>query len=243
MRKAIQDYNMIREGDRIAVGVSGGKDSLTLLCGLKRLQSFYPEKFELEAITLTLGFDDVADIEPITRFCESIGVRHTVVSTLIGKIVFDMRNEKNPCSLCANMRRGALHNEAKHLQCNKVALGHHRDDVIETLLLSLYYEGRINTFSPVTYLDRKDLYLIRPMIYMEEKEIRSFVKQFGLPVVNNCCPANGNTKRQYVKDLLDKLAKENRSIKDNIFGAVKRSKIQGWEISSHDNEVLEEQPE
>ena len=156
IRRAIQDYDMIQDGDRVAVGVSGGKDSLTLLVALRQLKNFLPRKFELEAITLTMGIGEF-DTTPIKELCERIDVNYTVEETLIGKIVFEARKEKNPCSLCANLRRGALHNAAKRLNCNKVALAHHRDDVIETLLLSTFYEGRLHTFSPVTYLDRKGL--------------------------------------------------------------------------------------
>lgn len=151
VRRAVHDYSMIKEGDRIAVGVSGGKDSLALLVALKDMQRFYPEKYELEAITLTLGIG-TPDFSPVEKLCRDLDINYTIEETLIGKIVFEARADQNPCSLCANMRRGALHNTAKKLNCNKVALGHNRDDVIETLLLSLFYEGRIHTFSPVTYL-------------------------------------------------------------------------------------------
>ncbi|ALX09857.1 PP-loop family protein [Acetivibrio thermocellus AD2] len=218
---------MIQDGDRIAVGVSGGKDSLTLLVALRQLKNFLPVKFELKAITLTMGIGEV-DLSPVRELCERIDVSYTVEETLIGKIVFEERKEKNPCSLCANLRRGALHNTAKRLGCNKVALAHHMDDVIETFLLSLFYEGRIHTFSPVTYLDRKGLYLIRPLIYTEEKLVKQFVKANNIITVANPCPANGYTKRQYIKDLLAELRKENRQIKSNIFGAIKRSGIDNW---------------
>ncbi|MCR4436894.1 MAG: tRNA 2-thiocytidine biosynthesis TtcA family protein [Clostridiales bacterium] len=218
---------MIQDGDRIAVGVSGGKDSLVLLIALNRLQRFYPRRFEIEAVTLTMGIGEM-DLTPVQKLCDEIGVRYTIEETLIGKIVFDERNEKNPCSLCANLRRGALHNVAKRLNCNKVALAHHRDDVIETMLLSTFYEGRLHTFSPVTYLERKEIFLIRPLIYTEEKEVKGFVKDSGLTVVNNPCRANGRTKRQYMKELLTEMSRENRDIKSNIFGAVQRSHLDGW---------------
>ncbi|MDP4093272.1 MAG: tRNA 2-thiocytidine biosynthesis TtcA family protein [Bacillota bacterium] len=218
---------MIREGDRIAVGVSGGKDSLTLLIALSSLQEFYPVKFELEAVTLTMGIGEF-DLAPVKKLCSELGVNYTIEETLIGKIVFEERQEENPCSLCANLRRGALHNTAKKLNCNKIALAHHRDDVIETLLLSLFYEGRIHTFSPVTYLDRKELYMIRPLIYTEEKEIKSFIKSSGIVPVPSPCTVNGKTKRQYIKDLIWSMSKDTKDIKSNIFGAVKRSKIDQW---------------
>jgi len=229
VRRAIEDYDMIQEGDRIAVGVSGGKDSLTLLHALKALQRFYPKKFELEAITLSMGFKDV-DLSGIQEMCSKIGVNYTIRPTNIAEVIFDIRKEKNPCSLCANLRRGALHNTALELGCNKVALGHHHDDVIETFFLSLFFEGRINCFSPVTYLDRKNIYLIRPMIYTPEKEIKGFARRMNLPVVFNPCPANGHTKRQYMKDLINNLNKENRGLKDRIFGAIQRSEIDGWKV-------------
>lgn len=229
VRRAIQDYDMIQGGDRIAVGVSGGKDSMTLLTALRQLKNFYPKKFELEAISLTMGIGN-ADFTPVAEFCRKIDVNYTVEETLIGKIIFEVRNEKNPCSMCANLRRGALHNTAKKLGCNKVALGHHRDDAIETLLLSTLYEGRIHTFSPVTYLDRKDLYLIRPLIYTEEKQIKSIMKAEDIPIVKSPCHIDGKTKRQFIKDLILDLQKDNREVKSNLFGAIKRAEIDGWHV-------------
>ncbi len=227
MRRAIDDYDMIQEGDRIAVGVSGGKDSLTLLRTLKSLQGFYPKKFKLEAITLTMGFDDF-DLSDVQKMCDELDIRYTIIPTKMKEVIFDIRKEKNPCSLCAKMRRGALHNAALELGCKKVALGHHYDDVIETLFMSMFYEGRITCFSPVTYLDRKDIHLIRPMIYLPEKVIRGFVKKTELPIVKSPCPANGNTKRQYMKELLADLDRENKGLKKRLFGAVLRSEIDGW---------------
>lgn len=218
---------MIKDGDKIAVGVSGGKDSLALLVALKQLQSFYPRKFELEAITLTMGIGEF-NLDPVKELCGKIGVNYTIEETLIGKIVFDVRNEKNPCSLCANLKRGALHNTAKALGCNKLALAHHKDDVVETLLLSTFYEGRLHTFPPVTYLDRKGLYLIRPLIFTEEKEIKEFVKSYGLRTVSSPCHVDGKTKREDMKKLLTEMSKENRNLKSNIFGAIRRSGIDDW---------------
>jgi tRNA 2-thiocytidine biosynthesis protein TtcA len=229
-RKAIEAYNMIEEGDRIAVGVSGGKDSLTLLILLRRLQDFFPKKFELEAVTLTMGIGEF-DLTPVKELCNEIGVNYTIEETLIGKIVFEARQEKNPCSLCANLRRGALHNAAKRLNCNKVALAHHKDDVIETLMLSLFYEGRFHTFSPVTYLKRKNLHLIRPLIYAFEKDIKAFTKAYGLKTVPSPCNVNGKTKRQYIKNLFTEMIKENRSLKNNIFGALTRLGIDDWQTN------------
>lgn len=218
---------MIQEGDRIAVGVSGGKDSLTLLVALKRLMAFYPVPFDIKAVTLAMGIGN-PDFTPVGELCKDIGVEHTIEETNIGKIVFEGRQEKNPCSLCANLRRGALNNAALRLGCNKVALAHNRDDVIETLLLSLYYEGRIHSFSPVTYLDRKGITVIRPLIYVEEKQIKAFIRDQNLQVVHNPCTANGHTKRQHIKELLRDLMVDNKEIKNNIFGAIKRSGLDGW---------------
>lgn len=218
---------MIEAGDKIAVGVSGGKDSMTLLTALCQLQRFYPKKFELEAISLTMGIGN-ADFTPVAEYCRNAGVNYTIEETNIGKIIFEIRNEQNPCSMCANLRRGALHNAAKRLGCNKVALGHHKDDAIETLLLSTFFEGRIHTFSPVTYLERKDLYLIRPLIYVEEKQIKFFSKSGYFPIVKSPCHIDGKTKRQYIKDLISQLQKDKNDIKSNLFGAIKRAEIDGW---------------
>jgi tRNA 2-thiocytidine biosynthesis protein TtcA len=227
IRKAIDDYSMIEDGDRICVGVSGGKDSLTLLVELSKLRRFYPKKFELEAVTLTLAVGEF-DLTPVKKLCEELEVNYTIEETYIGKIIFEIRQEKSPCSMCANLRRGALNNVAKRLGCNKVALAHHKDDVIETVLMSTLYEGRFHTFSPVTYLKRKDLYLIRPLIYTEEREVRQFIRENGIQIVPSPCHVDGTTKRQYIKELLSTLQRDNRDIKGNIFGAIKRSGIDDW---------------
>lgn len=226
VRRAITDYNMIEEGDRIAVGVSG-KDSITLLIALAQLQKFFDKKFYLEAITLTLGLGDI-DLDFAKKLCEEIGVNYTIKETDIGKIVFEEKREKNPCSLCANMRRGALHNTAKELGCNKVALGHHKDDVIETFMLSLLYEGRLHTFSPIAFLDRKEVYIIRPLILTSEMEIKEFVEANEIIPIDNPCPVEGKTKREEIKQLLASLSQQNSATKENIFGALKRAKINGW---------------
>lgn len=227
VRRAVEDYDMIQEGDRIAIGVSGGKDSLTLLKAMKGLQRFFPKNFELEAITLTMGFDDF-DLSGVQALCDDIDVPYTIIPTNIAEVIFDIRKESNPCSLCAKMRRGALHDAALERGCKKVALGHHFDDAIETFFMSLFYEGRINCFSPVTYLDRKDIHLIRPMLYVPEQIIKGFSNQSALPIVQSPCPANGHTKRQYIKDLLTTLTKENKGLKERLFGAIKRSGINDW---------------
>ncbi|NLO81673.1 MAG: tRNA 2-thiocytidine(32) synthetase TtcA [Clostridiales bacterium] len=220
VRKAVEDFNMIQDGDRIAVGISGGKDSLTLLKALKLYQYFSPVSYHLEAITLTMGFDNF-DVTPIEEFCRQLGVPYTVVPTLIGKIIFEERKEKNPCSLCARMRRGALHDAALKLGCKKVALGHNLDDALETFFLSLFHEGRFNTFSPVTYLDRKGITLIRPLIYAPEPEIIGAARRHNLPVISSPCPAAGKTEREEMKKLLRNLAKSYPNIRDQMLTALK----------------------
>lgn len=219
VRRCVEDYDMIQAGDTVAVGVSGGKDSLLTLTALARLSRFYPKPFRVVAMTIEAGtpgmsFDGVAD------YCRALGVEYIRVSVPIYEVVFLERREKNPCSLCAKLRRGALHNTAKKYGCNKVALGHHFDDVIETFFLCLFYEGRLGCFSPVTYLDRQDIHVIRPLIYMTENDIKSFIRRSGSPVIHNPCPADGFTKRQYIKELLSSLAKENPGLPERIFHAV-----------------------
>ena len=226
-RRAVDDYEMIHEGDRIAVGISAGKDSLTLLHALAGLRRFYPKRFELVAITVDMGFEGM-DFTPIRELCEQLDVPYIIAKTEISRIIFDVRKEKNPCSLCAKMRRGALHNAAKEAGCNVVALGHHFDDVVETFMLNLFYEGRIGCFQPVTYLSRKDITVIRPMIYMPEKDIRYFANRVSLPVVKSTCPADGNTERESMKQLLHTLERENKGLRYRIFGALQRGNIDGF---------------
>lgn len=219
MRKGITKYKMINDGDRIAVGVSGGKDSVTLLKLLAEYKKFAPEKFELIAITIDLSFDNSPqDVEGIKNLCQSLDVEYFIEKTDIAQIVFDIRKEKNPCALCSKMRKGALYNLAKAKGCNKVALGHHADDLIDTLILSLFYEGRLSTFSPKSYLDRTDLTMIRPMIFIKESDVKSFSKD--LPISNSCCPANKNTKREYVKNEIKRISEEIPNIRDMIFTAI-----------------------
>lgn len=226
-RKAINDFEMINEGDKVAVGLSGGKDSILTLITLAKLKDFYPKKFEVIAITLDMG-NEGFDVTPLRKICEEYGVQYIVEKTHIKEIVFDIRNEKNPCSLCANLRRGVLYDTAKKYGCNKVALGHHMDDVMETFMMSLIYEGRVHTFLPITYLSRKELYVIRPMIYTPESEIRHLVKKYGIEIVKNNCPANGETKRQYVKELIAEISKENKGVRESMFGAIMRS--EEWRV-------------
>jgi len=229
-RKALDDYKMIDTGDKIAVGISGGKDSLTLLYALSHLRHFYPKKFDIEAITVSMGFNDM-DFSPVEKLCKDLGVNYTIVYTEIGDIVFSHRKETNPCSLCAKMRKGAFNIKAKELGCNKEAYAHHNDDVIETMMMSLIYEGRFYCFSPVTYLDKSGITLIRPLIYVREADIKGFSNTYNLPVIKNPCPANGNTKRQYVKELIKTLQSENPGLKERLFHAVKSGNIPGWNKS------------
>lgn len=227
VRKAVEEYDMIQDGDRVAVGISGGKDSLVLLGALASLSRFYPKKFSVLGLTLDMGYK--SDYSKIKAFCESYGVEHKVKYTNIKEIIFDDRKESNPCSLCAKMRRGALNDFAIENNCNRVALGHHNDDVLETFFLSLLYEGRINCFSPVTYLDRTNIYQIRPLIYAREGDIKGVVKRLDVPVLESSCPANGNTKRQDMKELISRIDKEtNPGFKRRLFTAIKTSKIDGW---------------
>lgn len=230
IRRAIEDYDMIQEGDRVAVGVSGGKDSLVLLRALSELSRYYPKKFTVCAITLDLGYSP--DYSPIQKMCDELGVEYFVKKTDIKEIIFDIRKETNPCSLCAKMRRAALNEAALSIGCHKVALGHHNDDVLETFMLSLMYEGRVHCFSPVTYLDRTQVYQIRPMIYVREKDVKGAVRKLELPVVHNPCPANGATKRQYMKDLIVSLERENHpGLRKRLFTAIQTSGIDGWEMA------------
>lgn len=219
LRKGITKYKMIRGGDKIAVGVSGGKDSVTLLKLLAEYKRWSPEKFDLIAISVDLNFEDAkTDFNPIKSLCDSLDVEYHVEKTEIGKIVFDVRKESNPCALCSKMRKGALNNLAKNLGCNKVALGHHADDLIDTLMLSLFYEGRLSTFAPKSYLDKIDLTLIRPMIMIKEVDVIAYSKD--LPIVKSCCPANKLTKREYVKEVLRNVGKDIPNVRDMAFTAI-----------------------
>ncbi len=226
-RRAVDDYAMIEDGDRIGVGVSAGKDSLTLLLALAELRRFYPKKFELVAITVDMGFEGM-DFSSIADLCREIDVPFVVVPTQISRIVFDVRKEKNPCGLCAKMRRGALHDECKRQGCNKLALGHHFDDVVDTFMLNLFYEGRLGAFSPVTYLSRKDMTMIRPLIYAQEKDVRYFVNRHPLPVIESPCPADKNTERESMKQLLASLERDNKGLRHRIFGAMQKAGIDGY---------------
>ena len=228
VRKAVDDYHMIADGDKIAIGISGGKDSLTLLYALHGLRRFYPQKFDIHAVTVDLGFGNL-NLSRIESICaDELQIPYTIVKTDIADIIFEQRKESNPCSLCAKMRKGALNEAIKKEGCNKVAYAHHKDDVVETMLMSLIYEGRFHTFSPVTYLDRMDLTVIRPLMYMNEADVIGFVTKNQIPVVKSPCPADGYTKREYVKQLLKKLNQENPGVKQRMFTAIQDGGMAGW---------------
>ena len=229
MRRAIEQYHMIENGDRVAVGVSGGKDSVTLLAGLVALRSFIGIDYQVVAITLDPGFDGIStDYTPIRELCARLGVEYVEKQTNIGHVVFDVRHEANPCSLCAKMRRGALHDTAKEHGCNKLALGHHYNDAVETFMMNLFHEGRIGCFSPVTYLARKDITVIRPLCLAPEKDIVGAVRKEGLPVVKSRCPVDKKTARQQMKEYLKELEKGDKGITRRLFGAMVRGHVDGW---------------
>lgn len=236
MRKTIQEFDMIQDGDRIAVGVSGGKDSLVLLKGLIELRRFIGIDYDVVAITLDPRFGGVeGDYSSVAQMCSEAGVEYRLIPTDIGQIVFDIRKELNPCSLCAKLRRGALHNAAKDAGCNKIALGHHFDDAVETFMMNLLNEGRIGCFSPVTHLARCGLVQIRPMVMAPEKEVIRAARRLDLNVVKSKCPADGHTSRQRTKELLAELEKTNKGVTERIFGAMRRGKIDGWAGKSFEN--------
>lgn len=226
-RKAVDEYQMIEENDHIAVGISGGKDSLTLLYALHGLMRFYPKNFKLTAITIDLGYENF-DLTPVSKLCEELEIPYHIVKSDIYHILFDIRKESNPCSLCAKMRKGALNEEVKKLGCNKVAYAHHKDDIIETMLLSLIFEGRFYSFSPKTYLDRMDLTVIRPLMFVDEMEICGFRNKYSLPVVESKCPVDGYTKRQYAKELLKQLNTEHPGARERMFHAILNGDLKGW---------------
>lgn len=227
MRKAIEEYHMIEEGDKIAICLSGGKDSITMLNAFKALQRFYPKHFEIIAISIDPGFE-FFDTNLLNKICNSLDIPLFIEKSNAKEIVFDIRKEKNPCSLCANLRRGIINSIAIRENCNKIALGHNQDDVLETFLLNLLYTGSINTFAPVSFMDRTKITLIRPLIYTPEKEIRSFVKRNNLQIMPKVCPMDGTSKREFMKELIFKLGKEIPMLRANLFGAIQRN-IKGWE--------------
>lgn len=227
VRKAVDDYNMIQDGDKIAIGISGGKDSLTLLYALNSLKRFYPKKFDIIAVTVDLGFQNL-NLDKISTLCQELNVEYKIINTEIAQIVFEERKEQNPCSLCAKMRKGALNNAIKELGCNKVAYAHHMDDVVETMMMSLIFEGRFHTFNPVTYLDKSELTVIRPLMYMHEADVIGFVNKYNVPVVKSPCPADGNTKREYIKRLLQQINYETPGVKSRMFTAIQSGNLKGW---------------
>lgn len=226
-RRAVDEFKMIEDGDCIAVGVSGGKDSLTLLCVLAELRRFYPKKFSLKAITIDMGFAEIGrgapDFEGIAKLCEALDVPFHVVPTHMARVIFEERQERSPCSLCSNMRRGVVNDSAISLGCNKVAYGHHSDDLIETFFLNLIHEGRLGAFLPVTYLSRRNITVIRPLIYAPEKEIRAFAQRNNLPVAPPICPADGHTQREAMKQMMQSLSREYKGVKHRVFEAIKKA--------------------
>lgn len=230
--KAIMEYKMIEDGDRVAVGLSGGKDSSTLFYLLSILQKQLPIRFELVPITLTMGFEGF-DIQPLKDFVEALGYELHIKETFISQIVFDIRKEKSPCSLCANLRRGKIIAYAKELGCNKLAYGHHLDDGIETFFMNLFFAGKLGVFTPVTWLDRSDITVIRPMIAVEERHIIQFVEAKGIPVLHNPCPANGKTKREEMKELVKQLSAKYPDLRQNfLHGATHINVNDFWRIHS-----------
>ncbi|MEG0691539.1 MAG: tRNA 2-thiocytidine biosynthesis TtcA family protein [Oscillospiraceae bacterium] len=236
MRKAITEFDMIQDGDRIAVGVSGGKDSVALIKGLVLLKRFIGIDYEVVGITLDPGFNGKpTDYSPIVKMCEEMDCEYVIKRTQIGEIVFDIRKEPNPCSLCARMRRGALHDAAKELGCNKIALGHHYNDVVETFMMNLFNEGRVGCFAPITYLSRKDITMIRPLVFTPEKDIISSVKRSNLPIVKSVCPADGVTSRQKTKEFLKERERSDNGFTYRLFGALRRSGVDGWAYKKEGN--------
>lgn len=227
VRRALDDYHMITDNDRIAVGISGGKDSLTLLLALHGLMRFYPKPFTLHAVTVDLGFDNL-DLDKIQELCNKIEIPYTIVKTQIAEIVFEGHREENPCSLCAKLRKGAFNNAIKKEGCNKIAYAHHRDDMIATMFLSLLYEGRFQALEPVTYLEKSGLTLIRPLLYMRESDVVGFTNKATLPVVKSPCPADGKTRRKYVEELLRRIDRENPGAKNRIFTAIENGWLDNW---------------
>lgn len=242
VRRAVDEYEMIEEGDRVAVGLSGGKDSIALMLTLAELRKFYPKQFELIALTVDMGREGV-DFSPLQALCEKAEVPYEIIPSDIAHVVFDVRKESNPCSLCAKLRRGNLNTAAVARGCNKVALGHHFDDAVETFMLNLFHEGRIGCFRPVTYLDRTGITVIRPLLYAKEKDVRYFARKNDLPVVDSLCPANGNTERERIKNLLADLERGDKGLKHRIFGAMQRAGIDGYGIAQNTAPACDETAE
>lgn len=232
VRKCIEDYDMIQEGDRIAVGVSGGKDSLALLCALADLRRYYHRRFSISAITVDSGFEGM-NFSAVGELCRSIDVPYTLIETDIRQVVFDERRERNPCSLCVKMRKGILNERLKQDGISKIALGHHRDDAVETFFMSLFYEGRLHCFSPVTYMDRTGVTQIRPLLYADEDMIVRVSKKLQLPVVKSTCPLDSVSKRAYIKGYIEQMEKQFPDIRKKVFGAMQRMPLDGWGVVPH----------
>ncbi len=229
VRRAIDDYCMIDDGDRIAVGISGGKDSLALLYTHAEMRRFYPRKYDIVAVTVDMGFEG-SDFSEVAEFCRRLGVKYVIEKTDIAKLIFDVRKERNPCSLCAKMRRGSLHAAAVREGCNKVALGHHFDDAVETFMMNLFFEGRLGCFSPKSYLSNRKITLIRPMLYATEKDVEYFVRRRTLPVVKSLCPEDRATERENTKKLLAELERTNKGVKHRIFNAMCKGELDGFKL-------------
>lgn len=227
MRKAIETFNMIEDNDKIAVALSGGKDSLTMLIGLHNLQRFYPKNFEIVGITVNPGFD-FFDTSIIKKYCSELNITFIEELSDIKEIVFDIRKEKNPCSLCANLRRGILNSVALREGCNKISLGHNLDDVLETFIMNLFYAGSISTFSPINYMDRSKITLIRPLVLTPEQEIKKFIKKNNIEILPKLCPMDGKSNRENIKNLIKNMEFDVPHFKANLYGAIKRGNISGW---------------
>lgn len=229
IRAAVDSYQLIQPGDRIAVGISGGKDSLVLLCALANMRKFLPMKYDLVAITVDPCFDNIqTDFRQVEELCRRLQVKYEIRRSQLGNIIFEQRKESNPCSLCARMRRGILHDMSKKHNCNKLALGHHFDDAVQTFFMNLFYGGKIGCFSPMSYLSRKDLYLIRPMVFCEESKVESAAQRYHLPVVKSECPVDGHTCRQSTQELVKDLEKQFPDLRRKVIGALQRADIDGW---------------
>ena len=229
IRAAVDSYQLIQSGDRIAVGISGGKDSLVLLCALANMRKFLPMKYDLVAITVDPCFDNIQTVfRQVEELCRRLQIKYEIRRSQLGNIIFEQRKESNPCSLCARMRRGILHDMSKKHNCNKLALGHHFDDAVQTFFMNLFYGGKIGCFSPMSYLSRKDLYLIRPMVFCEESKVESAAQRYHLPVVKSECPVDGHTCRQSTQELIKDLEKRFPDLRRKVMGALQRAGIDGW---------------
>lgn len=229
-RRAIENYNMFEMGDIIAVGLSGGKDSMTLLYVLNELSKYHPSKFKVEAFTVDIGFGNM-NFDKLQEYCNSLNVPYTLIETQISDIVFSQDNKTNPCAVCSKLRKGALYDKLNERGISKIAYAHHKDDVTDTLLLSLIYEGRINTFIPVTHLEDSNITVLRPFIYVNEADIKGFVNKYSIPILKNACPVDGYTKRKYVHDLINDINKDAHGVRNRILTAVENSGIEGWKPS------------